>query len=469
MRELLLLVEKKVVLPLEKISRQRHLVAVREGLMAVFPLSLIGTLFLLITTLPLPETWAVRQFIVAHENIILVPYRMTLVLIALYMVVSVGASLAKYYKYNSVSGSLVALAAFLMTQIPVHPSAMVPETFLQQATSFGLDTSWMSGLEDIGWVMPQALMGGTAVYVGALSAIMGVEILHLCNWAYERHAHKKRNKPQFWAVSQIPASMIQTVQTITPIFLVVVLMFLIRDVLGFDLLNVSIAFFAKLIGSVSTLPGAMGYVLIMTLLGFFGVIGFSVANSAASIAWLSLLLSNRIAHIAGEALPNVAPLPFFNFFIWIGGVGSTLAIVLLLCFSKSRYLKRLGQSCLLPSLFNISTPVIYGLPVILNPYMLIPFVLGPMASTLISYLCLQLNLVGRPYSNPSGSFPFAVGAFFATGDWKAILLCVFNLALSVAIYYPFFRMYEKKLLAEGADKAAWEALDKDEATMTTVD
>lgn len=468
MKDLLLFVEKKLVIPLEKISKQRHLVAVRDGLVAVFPLSLIGSFFLLVTTLPLPEHWPLQQFISAHAGTILIPYRLTLVLITLYLVVSIGASLAGYYQYSPMSGGIVALASFLMTQMPMQPSALVPQAFLTEAASRGMDTSWMGELEALGWVLPQAPMSGIAVFVGALAAIIGVEVLHLCNWFFEKRS-KKKKKPQFWAISQIPESVRQTLRTILPILLVVVLMFIVRDIIGFDMQKVTLAFFGAFIGSVNSLPGAMGFALLMSLFGFFGIIGYSVSNSAASLTWQSLLMANTVAHASASALPNVAPLPFFHFFIWMGGIGSTLSLVVLLCFSKSRYLRRLGQSSLLPSLFNINTPVIYGLPIILNPYMLIPFTMVPVLTTFISYLCLQIGVVGRPYNAPSSSLPSFAGAFIATGDWKAILLCLLNFGVGLAVYLPFFRMYEKKLLDEGEEKAAWEALDEDEATVTTVE
>lgn len=465
MKKTLLLLERNLVLPMEKIASQRHLAAVRDGLLAVFPFSLIGSLFYLVTTIPIPTTWALHGFVVRHANIILVPYQMTTVLVTLYMVVSVGANLAKSYGLNQTSGSLVALASFLMTQVPTKPAQMVPQTFLAEAAANGMDTSWLQNLEGLGWVMPQTPMSGIGTYVGALSAILGIEVFRLC-----RQRVHALEKAKLWQKSQIPESVLQTLETVVPISIVVVMMFIIRDVIGFDFLRATLGFFGAMIRSVNSLPGALIFALIMSLLGFFGVIGFSVAGSAASITWAALLAANASAHAANAALPNVAPLPFFYSFIWIGGIGSTLSLSLIACFSKSRYLKKLGFGCLLPSLFNVNTPIIYGFPVILNPYMLIPFVLVPIVSTFVSYIFLWLNFVGRPFNAPANAIPFFASAFLSTGDFKAIILAFINFFISGLIYFPFFKLYEAKLMRQGDAAGKELALDKDkELKATTIE
>lgn len=455
MNTILLFIEKYLVKPMERISAQRHIAAVRNGLLAVFPLSLIGSLFYLVTILPLPESWPIQQFIATHTNTILVPYRMTVVLITLYMVVGVGANLAKSYKYNQLAGALVSLVAFLMTIVPTQPAAMVPEAFLQSAAELGLDIGWMKELRSLDWVMPQMLMSGTSTYVGAFSAILGVEAMHLSN-----HLFRSVRQSSFWKKTQIPSSVVQTVDTLFPIFLVVTLMFIVRVVIGFDFQSVTMALVGSLIRSSSTMAGSLVYVFVISFFCFLGIIGYSVPGSAAGVAWSILLRANRMAHAVGNLPPNVAPLPFFHYFVWIGGIGATLSLTVLMCFSRSSYLKKLGISCLAPSLLNMNQPALYGTPVILNPYMFIPFILGPQVATLFSYLFMQINWVGRPYASPSNSLPFFIGAYFSTGDGRAVLLAIINFFICLVIYYPFFKAYEKKIIADGERKAKQYALDK---------
>lgn len=462
MKKLLRFIENKMVRPMEKISSQRHLAAVRDGLLAVFPLTLIGSIFYLITVLPFPDSWALQKFITANTNTIMIPYRMTVVLVTLYMVVGVGANLAKSYSFDKISGSLVSLAAFLMTTLPMNPASMIPTGFIQSAAQSGLDVSWFQNIQDLGWVMPQTPMSGIGIYIGAFSAILGVETMRFTRWVAS-----KNKKAGVWDKTKIPEEIIKTIDTIIPILIVVVVLFVVRDVIGFDFQSTVLKLFDMLIRSSSTFSGAMLYVLMLSLFTFFGIVGFGVSGSAAGIAWTSLIAVNSAAHIAGTALPTVATLPFFHYFVWIGGSGAALALVVLMCFSKSRYLRKLGLTSIIPSLANINQPVLYGLPVILNPYMFIPFILAPQVSTALTYAVMKIGLVGRPYSDPSSSFPFAVGAFLSTGDWKAVILSLVNLAISVVIYYPFFKAYEKKLLIEGEEKAEKYALEEDEELKVT--
>lgn len=463
MRSFLKFTENTFIEPLEKISKNRYLVAIAQSLLAIFPLSLVGTLFLTITTIPFPESWGIKQFIDAHTDVILIPYRLTLVLITIYLVISVGGNLAKSYKLNQVSGSIVALAAFLMTQIPVAPATLVPDEFLESAIKSGLDTSWMQGLEDLGWVLPQVPMSGKAVYIGVIAAIFGVEVLRFSKWMFSRK--RKRKNADHHVL--LPGSVKQTIETIIPILIIVVSLFFIRDVIGFSPLEIISDFFDKLIDASNSYFGAVFFSIIMSLLSFFGIIGFKVSNSPVSASWKRMLTINHVAFLAGSALPKIVSLPFFYFFIWIGGSGSTLCLIILLMRSKSRYLRKLGQASLVPSLFNINSPVLYGMPVILNPYLLIPYVVAPVVTTSLTYFCMYFNIIARPHKSILSSMPFFLGAYSSTGDWKAIILSIINLLIGVIIYYPFFKMYENKVLKLGDKNLPSE--QKENISVTNVD
>lgn len=462
MKQTLYFIEKRLLRPMEKISQQRHLAAIRNGVLAAFPLSLIGTIFMLVTILPYPNSWPIHQFIAQHENLILMPYRMTTLLMTLYVVVGVGSHLARYYGYSQVSGSLIALVAFLMTIVPTQPVDMISQAFLNNAHQYGADLSWLKSLEALGWVIPINRLSGVSAYVGVLSALFGVEILHLYN-----HVARSAKAKNTDGRSYVPEGILDAINSIVPLMLVVSILFFVRHVLAFDFQDILTVALSALIKATNSLPGAMFFVLLMSLISFFGVSGFRLSGTGASLIWLALLNANRAAHLQGEALPNVAPTPFYQFFIWIGGIGATLSLVVLLCFSKSQYLKRLGLTCLLPSLFNLNEPVLYGVPIILNPYMLIPFVCAPVVTTAVSYISVSLNLVGKAFTAPAHMFPGPIGAFFATADWRAVVLSLVNFGIGLLVYYPFLKVYEQKLLAEGEANAKKIALEKEKNVRVT--
>lgn len=123
--------------------------------------------------------------------------------------------------------------------------------------------------------------------------------------------------------------------------------------------------------------------------------------------------------------------------------------------SKSQTYKAIGKAAIVPSIFGINEPVIFGAPILLNPFMFIPFVFGPLVCTVISWFAFATGLVGMPITAPPGFMPPGVGAYLMTLDWRAPVLVVVLLVIMAAIYCPFFKLMEKEQLeTEAADEAA---------------
>lgn len=112
-------------------------------------------------------------------------------------------------------------------------------------------------------------------------------------------------------------------------------------------------------------------------------------------------------------------------------------------------MKVLGRAGVVPSLFNINEPMIFGLPIIYNPYLAIPFFLAPMACASTAYWAIKLHIVSPILAQMPWPSPIGIGAFIGTGgDFRAALLALFNGVLAFLIYLPFIRVYDKKLLKE---------------------
>ena len=109
----------------------------------------------------------------------------------------------------------------------------------------------------------------------------------------------------------------------------------------------------------------------------------------------------------------------------------------------------MGRTSIISSIFNINEPIIFGTPIVLNPILIPPFIITPVASATIAYLATQMGMVNKVTSTPPWTLPGPIGAFFATnGDIRATLLNIFLIGLSVAIYYPFFVRYDKQMLEQ---------------------
>lgn len=190
------------------------------------------------------------------------------------------------------------------------------------------------------------------------------------------------------------------------------------------------------------------------LLWAVGIHGASVTGAVANPFKEANLAANAAAQAAGEAMPAIFTTPFWAFFIVIGGSGATLGLVFLMLRSRSSHLKGIGKVALVPGLFNINEPVIFGMPLIFNPTMFIPFVFCQTVCALIAYYAVKLGFVMRAFATVPWTTPAPLGAMIAAADWKAGVLVLVPAAISTVIYFPFFKAYEKQLLRQEEETLA---------------
>ena len=122
--------------------------------------------------------------------------------------------------------------------------------------------------------------------------------------------------------------------------------------------------------------------------------------------------------------------------------------------SRSAHLRSIGRLSVVPSIFNINEPVIFGTPIVMNPVFFIPFLLAPMVNAVLAWAAMKLDLIGRVISVVPWTAPAPVGAAWALGwDYRAAILVVLLALVSAVIYFPFFKVYEKQLLAQEKEEA----------------
>lgn len=412
--------DEKVSTPMARFAEWRYLRAIRDGIIATLPLIIVGSFFLILAFPPLPKSWAITQF--ANKNIltILLPYRMTMYIMTLYAVFGIGFSLSKSYNLDGLSGGILAEIAFLLTIVPVNVN--------------------VEGAPVKGMVLPMGNLGAAGMFVGIIVAIISVEI-----YRFMDKSGFKIKMPE-----QIPESVARSFEALTPTTVVIVIMSTITYFIGFDLHKVISKVMQPLISGTDTLPSVLLIIFMITFFWSFGIHGVSVVGSIIRPLWLALLEKNTIALASGEALPAIAAEPFYQWFIWIGGSGCTIGFALLLMFrSKSVYAKSLGRTSILPSLFNINEPLIFGAPIVLNPILIFPFIITPMVNAIITWIVMSIGLVNRVSVIAPWTLPGPIGAYLATnGDYRATILNIILILVSMAIYYPFFKLYDKNLLLE---------------------
>ncbi|MGY5238147.1 PTS sugar transporter subunit IIC [Clostridium tertium] len=429
--------DKKLSTPMAKLAEQRHLRAVRDGIIATLPLIIVGSFFLIIANPPLPESWGIYKTLKANAATIVLPYRMTMYIMTVYACWGIGYSLAKSYKLDGVTGGTLSAAAFLLTLVPKSAAALAPE--LMEIINGNPDLlKWYQGVPQ-GFQMPMANMGGGGMFVGIIVSILAVEIFRFTN-----KSGFKISMPE-----QVPPSVARSFEALTPAAIIVLLIGSITYYLQFDWHGTIGKLVAPLVSASDSLPSVWILAILQDFFWSFGIHGASVVGSVARPVWLVLLEQNQAAVAAGTSLTAIAAEPFYQWFLYIGGSGCTIGLIIALTlFAKSSYGKQIGRVALVPGIFNINEPIVFGAPIVLNPTLIIPFIITPLITGTLAWFATSLGLINRVFFSAPWTLPGPIGAFLATNDWRAAVLNVICIIISIVIYYPFVKMYDKKLLAE---------------------
>lgn len=407
------ILEEKLVPVMDKISNQRHLCAIKDGLIATIPMTIVGAIALLLATLPWPQSYV--DFLANNSsvsNAMLLIYNITLGLLSIYVAFGIGKNLAKSYEIDSLSGGLIAVMSFLAT--------------------IGITTT-KSGMS-----ISMTYLGGEGMFTAIIAAIFSVEIMHLC----------KKYNLTIKMPDSVPPNVAHSFDSLIPITIAVVIVTVVVHVLGFDINKIISTVVTPILSSSSN--SILSPILFVILTGLMWFVGIHPAVLSAIMApvWTVNATANMAAVAAGTAIPNIGVQPFIFTFLWIGGGGGTLALCLFMCFSKSKSLKSLGRLSIVPSIFNINEPILFGLPIVLNPIIIIPFILAPLVCTFITYFAFTSGLVtgmGYPLA-AAWNFPSFVAAPICTGDLTGLVLVIINFIIMGLIYYPFFKILEKKTI-----------------------
>ncbi|WP_285141693.1 PTS sugar transporter subunit IIC [Lactococcus petauri] len=431
MQKFLKWIETRLMPPMTKIGMQRHMVAIRNGVISTLSLILIGSFIMVFANFPIP---AVAEWLAPHTANLTIPFRITMGLMAIYASFAMGDSLAKSYDLDGVTGGVLSLAAFLTLTIPLNVDTVLTE----------------AGEAAIGWVLPMQYLGGAGMFSAILTMIFAVEIYRF---------FIKRNIT-IKMPDGVPPAVGRSFGALLPGGFIIIFLWIVRVMLNFDINAFIMSIFnpiADLMGN--NMFGALLPMIFIHLLWAAGVHGMNIIGSIVRPMWLMMLDANMAAMADGTPLtqlPYVAPEQFYQWFVTMGGAGVTLVLVFLLFTCRAKYLRDMAKLTFVPGLFNINEPLIFGMPLMMNPVFTIPFVLNPIILTIVSYSAVRLGLVNGFVANVPWTLPAPIGAYMATGnDWRAIILVLVNLFIAGLIYYPFVKMYDKQMLEE-EKKAATE-------------
>ncbi|GED50210.1 MAG: PTS cellobiose transporter subunit IIC [Carnobacterium sp.] len=409
-----------------KLDSNRYLSAIKTGFFGAMPILIIGSVFLLFANLPIPG-YADFMASIMGENwttYFMVPYDMTMNIMTIFVVFGIAKDLAHHYKVDDLAAVVIAVVAFFILTPTIA------------------DTGGANGI-------PTSNLGASGLFVGMITAILAVEI---SRWVEQRG----------WTIKMpdsVPSNVARSFTALIPAFFVIVIFDLIRIGFSFTAYDTAQAFIFQILQTPltalgSSLPATIVVLLFEGLLWSFGIHGSNIVGAVMQPIWLSLTADNAAAFSAHEALPHIVNYQFYSNFIKVGGAGGTLGLAILCVFvAKSAQFKTLGKLAIAPGIFNINEPLIFGIPIVLNPVMMIPFIITPVVLAIVAYFAMATGLVDFTNgTNLPWTTPPIVSGFLLNG-WRGALLQVVQIALSMAIYFPFFKLEDNKayqLELEGA-------------------
>ena len=412
----------KVLKAAELISKNSYLKTISEALTTTMPVIMLGSFALLLSTLNIP---AYQNFIesIGIKKLIEIPADVLIPLLSIYVVFFMAYRLVNNMKpdMDSAGAGLISLMAFFI----VTPTITVDET-----DGFTFE-----------------FLGAQGLFV---AIIVGLIVGRMFIWVVE----------QGWTIKMpkgVPPTVYKTFASLIPGAIIISLFSLISffaQMTPYESIHQMIYTLiqAPLQNLGSTYWSMIAFIFTVQILWFFGIHGFMVVSPIFYSVWLPLGLENLEMIARGEEQTNILSGGFYNSFVVIGGSGATIGLaILLLFFSKSKRYKTLGKISLPPAIFGINEPIIFGTPMVLNPFMFVPFVFGPIIISSFAYWTMRLGLF--PIANgthfPAGT-PLGLNSFVNGGVSLLILqfLCVL---LSVVIYYPFFRVIDKQSLKDEQD------------------
>ncbi|GMS53943.1 PTS cellobiose transporter subunit IIC [Enterococcus raffinosus] len=400
-----------------KLGQNRYLTVLRDAFMLSFPLTMFGSIVVVINNLPFFNDATKGMLSELFGN----GQNATMSIMSVFVTFGIGYYLSESYEVEGIFGGAVSFASFLI----LTPFVMSLENG-----------------EEIGGVLSLDRLGAKGMFIGMIAAFIAAEIY--CRIT-KRGWQIKMPDGVPPAVTKSFAALIPAVMTLTVFLIVNAIM---TGVFHANLHDVIYEVIQKpLTGLGSSLPATLLALFLVQFLWFFGLHGQIIVNSVMDPIWNTLMLDNLEAYKAGDPLPHIISKPFMETFtVGLGGSGMTLAVVILMAFVlKKKQYRDVGRLALAPGIFNVNEPAIFGLPIVLNATILIPWVLAPLVVTTINYLVMAAGIVPPPTGvSVPWTVPIVASGILATNSWLGGALQVLDFIIVGFIWYPFLRILDKQ-------------------------
>ncbi|MDS0528406.1 PTS sugar transporter subunit IIC [Clostridium sp. SHJSY1] len=411
----------KVIPVIMKFVGSKPVIALKDGILFTLPLIMVGSVFLLLAQIPYQpfNDWMASMLGAGWTEPLFQAYNSTFAIIAIIAVFGIAYTYAKNEGHEPLSAGIIAFAVFLLTmnQFVVTKSG-----------------------EIVSGVINKDFVGGKGMVT---AIIIGLVVGAIYSWFMKKNITIKMP-------AGVPQGVANSFAALIPAAVIILGSTVLYTILKYAMDTTFIELIYKVLqtplqGMTDSLGGVIVMTFIIPFLWWFGVHGSSIIGGIMTGILTSNALENQAILDSGKALTvanggHIVTQQFLDNMVGMTGSGVTIGLVLcMIMFGRSAQSKELGKLAIIPGMFNINEPVTFGTPVVMNPFMAIPFILTPMVTGLATYFALYTGLVPLftgvlvPWTTP----PIISG--FILGGWRMALLQIVIMGLSFAIYFPFFK------------------------------
>lgn len=422
--------------PMTKFGQIPFIRAIVNGMVASIGVTMVGSIFLIIYLLCSDgglTTKALLPFMKPYAGHLALVNSLSMGIMAVYMVIAMGAEYAEIKGFNKTTGAIGAFFGFILLNYNSVGNLVV------QASNGKLSVG-ASALETTYW-------GGAGVITAIIAAAIAINIISLC---YKYNI--KITLPD-----TVPPAISDSFSAIIPYFLVTVVCWGIRTIIG---INIPEMISKILLPVLSAADNVFIYTLqqfLSALLWSVGLHGDNITGAVINTFTNTWILENNVAALSGTAvrnLPYVWTPNLCRLSQWVSSCWPLL-VYMMMSSKKLPHLKPLAAISFPPAIFCIIEPIMFGLPVILNPFLIIPFILSHTITAALTYMLTVVGFVGKMYVNLPWATPSPILGYLASGGSIGGFLVVFiNFAIGMVIFYPFWKAYEKSEVERLAKEAA---------------
>ncbi|WP_163651814.1 PTS sugar transporter subunit IIC [Listeria sp. PSOL-1] len=397
-----------------KIGGQRHLVAIRDGFITTMPLMILGSFAVLINNFPLKVYQKFMNGLFGEgkwQAFGADIWSGTFAILGLLIAFTVAYNLAKSYGKDALSSGTVSVATYFTI------GAIAPDA---------------KGIPGV------AGLGSTGLFLALIVALLSTEIFTRLSGSPKLIIKMPDGVPP--AVARSFAALFPTMITVA-IFALITALFQ-----AFGVSNLVSSFYTLIqepfMGLANSLPAAILLAFLSSFLWFFGLHGANIIDPFMQSINVTAIEANVAALEAGKKIPYIVNKPFFDSFVNLGGTGATLGLIIAIFIVARKHKAYMTVSKLsaAPGIFNINEPMMFGLPIVLNPIMFIPYILTPIVLVTVAYLATLSGLVPPATIITPWTTPPIIGGALATQSIAGGILAAVNLALSVLIFLPFAKV-----------------------------